>query len=164
MLVVAIALRDSLRLLQVASPEAGHAASAAAVAALYRQVRTVVLATAAVLLALATLNAAVVAVFAARDAAPNHAALRAVGATPAQTVAALVVSQLGACALAVAAGIPLGLGLWGLLDGGDLPPVRLPPATVAALAVAVPLVFAAIVSVPAGLAARRPVRPLLRDD
>ena len=50
--------------------------------------------------------------------------MRAIGATPCQTAATLVVSQLGACALAIGVGIPLGLGLWRLIAGGDLPASR----------------------------------------
>jgi ABC-type antimicrobial peptide transport system permease subunit len=103
----------------------------------------------------------IVAAFAARDAARNHAVLRAVGATPRQTVAVLVVSQLGACAVAVAVGIPLGLGLWSLMEGGDLPAAGVPAASLLLLAMAVPVAFAAIVSVPAWLLARRPPSPLL---
>ena len=103
----------------------------------------------------------IVATFAARDAARNQAVLRAVGATPRQTVVALIVSQLVACAIAVAAGIPLGLGLWSLMEGGDLPTVRVPATALVLLAAVVPVVFAAIVSVPARLLARRPVAPLL---
>jgi putative ABC transport system permease protein len=161
MIVVALALRDSLGLLSLRPSEPGRAASDAAVAILYDQVRAVILATAGLLLVLATINAVIVATFAARDAASNHAVLRAVGATPRQTVTALVVSQLGACAIAVVAGIPLGLGLWSLMEGGDLPQVSVPTPALALLAAAVPVVFAAIVSVPARLLARRPVAPLL---
>jgi putative ABC transport system permease protein len=122
MIVVALALRDSLGLLSLKPSEPGHAA---------------------------------------RDAAGNHAVLRAVGATPRQTVTALVVSQLGACAIAVVVGIPLGLGLWSLMEGGDLPQVSVSTRALVLLAAAVPVVFAAIVSVPARLLARRPVAPLL---
>jgi putative ABC transport system permease protein len=161
MIVVALALRDSLGLLSLKPSEPGHAASDAAVAILYDQVRAVILATAGLLLVLATINAIIVATFAARDAAGNHAVLRAVGATPRQTVTALVVSQLGACAIAVVVGIPLGLGLWSLMEGGDLPQVSVSTRALVLLAAAVPVVFAAIVSVPARLLARRPVAPLL---
>jgi putative ABC transport system permease protein len=161
MVVVALALRDSLELLAVAPPEPGHAASDAAVGVLYDQVRAVILGTAGLLLVLGAVNAFIVATFAARDAARNHAVLRAVGATPRQTVTALIVSQLGACALAVAAGIPLGLGLWSLMDGGDLPPVTVPATSLLLLAAAVPAAFAAIVGVPALLLAHRPVAPTL---
>jgi putative ABC transport system permease protein len=161
MIVVALALRDSLDLLGLRPPEPGHAASDAAVAVLYDQVRAVIFATAGLLLALATLNAWIVAAFAARDAARNQAILRAVGATPRQTVTALIVAQLVACAIAVAAGIPLGLGLWRLMEGGDLPEASVPATSLVLLAAAVPVAFAAIVSVPARLLARRPVAPLL---
>jgi putative ABC transport system permease protein len=131
------------------------------VAVLYDQIRAVILGTAGLLLVLATVNAFIVATFEGRDAAANHAVLRAVGATPRQTVTALIVSQLGACAVAVAAGIPLGLGLWSLMEGGDLPEVGVSWLALAGLAVAVPVAFAAIVSVPARLLARRPVASLL---
>jgi putative ABC transport system permease protein len=161
MLVVALALRDSLDLLSLRPAEPGHAASDAAVAVLYDQIRAVIFATAALLLVLATFNAIIVATFAARDAARNHAVLRAVGATPRQTMIALVVSQLGACAIAVVVGIPLGLGLWSLMEGGDLPEVGVSTPSLLLLAVAVPIAFAAIVSIPARLLARRPVAPLL---
>jgi putative ABC transport system permease protein len=161
MIVVALALRDSLRLLSLRPAEPGHAASDAAVAVLYDQIRAVIFATAALLLALATINAIIVAMFAARDAARNHAVLRAVGATPRQTVTALVVSQLGACAIAVALGIPLGLGLWRLMEGGDLPEAGVSTPSLVLLAAAVPVTFAAIVSVPARLLARQPVAPRL---
>jgi putative ABC transport system permease protein len=161
MIVVALALRDSLDLLELRPPEPGHAASDAAVAILYDQVRTVILGTAGLLLVLATLNAVIVATFAAQDAAGNSAVLRAVGATPRQTVTALVVSQLGACAIAVAVGIPLGLGLWSLMEGGDLPTVRVSTLSLLVVAAAVPVAFTAIVAVPARLFARRPVAPLL---
>jgi putative ABC transport system permease protein len=161
MIVVALALRDSLRLLSLRPSEPGHAASDAAVAVLYDQIRAVIFATAALLLLLATINAIIVATFAARDAARNHAVLRAVGATPRQTVTALVVSQLGACAIAVVVGIPLGLGLWRLMEGGDLPEAGVSTPALVLLAAAVPVAFAAIVSVPARLLARQPVAPRL---
>jgi putative ABC transport system permease protein len=74
------------------------------------------------------------------------------------------VSQLGASALAVALGIPLGLGLWELMDGGDLPEVPVPTANLILLALAVPVVFAGIVAVPALRQARRPVAPVLAQD
>jgi putative ABC transport system permease protein len=161
MIVVALALRDSLDLLGVRPPEPGHAASDAAVAVLYDQVRAIILGTAGLLLVLATINAWIVATFAARDAARNQAVLRAVGATPRQTLIALIVSQLGACAIAVVVGIPLGLGLWSLMEGGDLPEVSVSAISLVLLAAAVPVVFAAIVSVPARLLARHPVASLL---
>jgi ABC-type lipoprotein release transport system permease subunit len=160
-IVVALALHDSLDLLDLRPPEPGHAASDAAVAVLYDQIRAIILGTAGLLLLLATINAWIVATFAARDAARNQAVLRAVGATPRQTVIALIVSQLGACAIAVVVGIPLGLGLWSLMEGGDLPEVSVSATSLVLLAAAVPVVFAVIVSIPARLLARQPVAPLL---
>jgi putative ABC transport system permease protein len=161
MIVVALALRDSLDLLDLRPPEPGHAASDAAVAILYDQIRAVIFGTAGLLLVLATINAWIVATFAARDAARNHAVLRTVGATPRQTVIALIVSQLAACTIAVAVGIPLGLGLWNLMEGGDLPEVSVSATSLVLLAAAVPVAFAGIVSVPARLLARRPIAPQL---
>jgi len=156
MVVVAVALRASLDRLATDPPEAGRTLSARADAVLYDRVTLIVLATAGVLILLGGVNAAVVASFAARDSARAHATFRALGATPRQTVATLVVSQMGACALALAAGIPLGLGLWQLMDGGDLPPVPVPAGAVAGVAVVVPAVFAAVASVPGWRRARRP--------
>src|SRR5262245_56129573 len=160
-IVVALGLRASLDLLQLRPPEPGQATADAAVAALYDQIRGIIFATGSLLLLLAAINAWIVATLAARDAARNQAVVRAVGATPRQTVTALVVSQLVACVIAVVAGIPLGLGLWSVIDGGDLPPVRVPATSLVLLAAAVPIAFAALVSVPARLLARRPIAPLL---
>ena len=131
---------------------------------LYDGVNINVLATGGLMVVLGGVNAAVVASFAARDSARAHATLRALGATPRQTVATLVVSQMSACVLAVAAGIPLGLGLWQLMDGGDLPPVPVPTAAVAGVALVVPLVFAAVVSVPGWRRSRRPAGLELGSD
>lgn len=161
MVVVALTLRNSLDLLNTQTAEAGHAASDAAVGALYDQIRAIVLGTALLLVMLGSINAFIVASFAARDGARSHAAIRAVGGTPRQTVISLIVSQLGACALAVVLGIPLGLGLWRLMEGGDLPETGVSAVALLLVAVLVPVVFAAVVSVPARRLANRPVAPLL---
>jgi putative ABC transport system permease protein len=164
MIVVGAGLRASIdRLADPGSTTAppGEALSYGAVSDLYHQVRAIVLGTAGLLLVLATVNALIVAAFAVRDSARSHATLRAVGATPRQTVAMLVVSQLGACLLAVALGLPLGLGLWGLMDGGDLPPVDVGAPTLLAIATAVPVAFAVLVSLPALRQARRAPAPAL---
>ncbi len=164
MVVVAVALRASLERLAAEPEEAGHALSGPATGVLYDRVRLIVLATAGVLVVLGAVNAAVVASFAARDGVRVDATMRAVGATPRQSVATLVVSQMGACLLAVGAGVPLGLALWGLMEGGDLPPVPVPAGSVAAVAVVVPVAFAAIVSVPGWRRARRPAGLALGGD
>jgi ABC-type lipoprotein release transport system permease subunit len=162
--VVALGLRASLRLIDELPVEPGSAAVANPTEALYDQVRTVVIATAALLLVLACVNAFVVATFAARDSARNHAVLRAVGATPRQTTVALIVSQLGASAVAVVVGIPLGLGLWRFMDGGDLPPVPVPAGSLVLLAVVVPIGFAALVALPARRLAQRAIAPALAPE
>jgi hypothetical protein len=141
--------------------KAGDALSSAAVDALYEQVRAIIPGTAGLLLVLGTTNAFIVATFAAQDGARNHAVMRAIGAAPRQTAATLVVSQLGACALAIGVGIPLGLGLWRLIAGGDLPRVEVSWTALLALLAAVPVTFAGIVSVPARWLARRPIGPQL---
>jgi putative ABC transport system permease protein len=159
MIVVAAGLRPSLARLDAesaATAEPGEALNAGAIDTLYEQVRVIVLGTAVLLLVLATINALIIATLAARDSARSHAILRAVGATPRQTVATVVVSQIGACLLAVVVGLPLGLGLWSVMDGGDLPPVPVPPTTSLAIAAAVPLAFAVLVAVPARRWARQP--------
>lgn len=161
MIVVALALADSLDLLNTLPPEPGHASSDAAVGVLYDQIRAIVLGTALLLVALGSINAFIVASFAARDGARSHAAIRAVGGTPQQTVISLIVSQLGACALAVLLGIPLGLGLWSLMEGGDLPETSVSVIALLLVAALVPVVFAAVVSVPARRLASKPVGPLL---
>jgi putative ABC transport system permease protein len=163
-IVVALGLRASLGLIDDLPAEPGNAAVANPTEALYDQVRVIVIATAALLLVLACVNAFVVATFAARDNARNHAVLRAVGATPRQTTVALIVSQLGASAVAVVLGIPLGLALWRLVDGGDLPPVPVPAGSLVLLAVAVPLAFSALVALPARRHARRAVAPVLAPE
>ena len=61
----------------------------------------------------------------------------------------------------MALGLPLGLGLWRLMDGGDLPPVDVPATTLLTIAIAVPVAFAALVSVPAVRRARRAPAPAL---
>jgi putative ABC transport system permease protein len=117
--------------------------------------------TAALLFVLGIINAVIVASFAARDSARNHAMLRAIGATPRQTVVSLVVSQLGACVLAIVVGIPLGLGVWRLIDNGDLPKVSVPVTDLALVAIATALIFTAAVSLPAWRLAQRSVTTAL---
>jgi putative ABC transport system permease protein len=165
MVVVTLALQDSLQILRLTPPGPDiDAAAHTAIRALYDQVRVIVVAAAVGLLALAAVNALIIAAFAARDSARNHAVLRTLGATPGQTVTALVVSQLGACLAACLAGIPLGMALFGLADGGDLPPVRLEPRLLAAVAVAVPVLFSLLMVIPARRLARQPVTPLLASE
>ena len=133
-------------------------------AILIDQVLGVVFGGAALLVALAALNAMVVAIFAARDASRNHAILRAVGTTPRQTVVSFVVAQLGASLLGCAAGIPLGVLLFNAANGDgskDLGQIALPASVYVMVAVAVPLLYLMVVIVPAARLARRPVAGVL---
>jgi ABC-type lipoprotein release transport system permease subunit len=134
------------------------------IAAVIDQVLAVVFVGAGLLVALAALNAMVVAIFAARDNARNHAILRAVGATPRQTIVSFVVAQLGAGLLGCAAGIPLGVLLFNSVNGDsakDLGTIALPAWVYVAVAVAVPVLYLLAVIVPADRLARRPVSGVL---
>ncbi|MFD0745421.1 FtsX-like permease family protein [Phytohabitans flavus] len=162
MVVIGLGLDRSVHIFMTEqTPDEVEAPGAEIVAEVVDRLVAVVYAGAGLLLALAAVNAVVVAVFAARDSARNHAILRTVGATPRQTMVAFVVAQLGGCLLACAAGIPLGVLLFNLVADDDLAPIRLTFGTYAAVAVIVPLVYAAIVAVPARLFGSRPVTPSL---
>ena len=102
----------------------------------------------------------VAAIFAAHESARNQAILRALGATPRQTVIAFAVAQLSACLLACALGIPLGLALFNSV-AGDLGSAQLSARTYAAVAAVALLLYAVAVAAPARLLAKRPVTPLL---
>src|SRR5262249_19075727 len=100
-----------------------------------------------------------VAIFAARDNARGHAILRAVGATPRQTVISFVVAQIGAGLLGCAVGIPLGVLLYNSTVTGsakDLPTMALPALTYVLVSFAVPLLYLMVVIVPAARLARGP--------
>lgn len=166
MAIMSLALHDGLQRLRAneARPLAdgpGDAVLRAGDEALQNQLLTVVLAAAALLLVLAGINTVVVAVFAARDSARNHAIQRALGATPRQTVTAFVIAQLWTCVLACAVGIPLGIAVFNAAAGQDLAPVRLPVYDYLVVVVAALVLYALAVSAPARLLATRPVTPLL---
>jgi putative ABC transport system permease protein len=157
LIVVASGLRSIPNRTAITPSGPGTALGGNAVGALYHQVQVIVLATAALLVVLGVINAVIVASFAARDSARDHAMLRAIGATPRQTVVSLLVSQLGACVLAIVVGIPLGLGVWRLIDNGDLPKMSVPVTDLALVAIATALIFTAAVSLPAWRFAQRSV-------
>jgi len=116
---------------------------------------------AAILIALALINATVAAVFAAQDHARNHAIMRTVGATPGQTVTAFLVAQLTACLLACALGIPLGIAFYESSTRGPLGPIGLTPLTYAVTSLIALLVYALIAAIPARSLARRSIGPQL---
>lgn len=116
---------------------------------------------AAILIALALINATVAAVFAANDHARNHAIMRTVGTTPAQTVTAFLAAQLTACLLACALGIPLGIAFYESFTRGPLGPIGLSLLTYAATILAALTLYGLIAAIPARLLARRPITPQL---
>ena len=116
---------------------------------------------AAILIALALINATVAAVFAAHDHARNHAIMRTVGATPGQTVTAFLVAQLTACLLACALGIPLGVAFYESSTRGPLDPIGLSLLTYVATILAALTLYGLIAAIPARLLARRPITPQL---
>jgi putative ABC transport system permease protein len=128
------------------------------------QVLTIVFIGAGVLIGLAALNAMIAAIFAARDGARSHAIMRAVGATPRQTVISFVVAQFGASLLGCAAGIPLGVLLFNTVVSNnvkDMATISLPASVYVAVAVAAPLLYLLVAIVPAARLARRRVAPAL---
>jgi putative ABC transport system permease protein len=128
------------------------------------QVLTIVFTGAGLLLVLAALNAMITAIFATRDSARNHAILRAVGATPLQTVTSFVVAQFGASLLGCAAGIPLGAFLFNTVIGRnvkDLTTITLPWSAYVAVAVGAQLLYLLAAIVPAARLARRRVAPVV---
>jgi len=156
MVIVGLALyRGARRFL--ASPLFAEAGDRAVNRLLFDQLLTIVFAAAALLVALAVINAFVVAVFAARDSARHHAILRTLGATPRQTVTSFVVTQLAACLIACATGIPLGVLLFATAAGDDLNPVDLPLWTYAVVAVGALATYLVTVIGPARILARSPV-------
>jgi ABC-type lipoprotein release transport system permease subunit len=128
------------------------------------QALTIVFIGAGLLIGLAALNAMIAAIFAARDSARSHAILRAVGATPRQTVISFVVAQFGASLLGCAAGIPLGVLLFNTVVSNnvkDMATITLPASDYVAVAIATPLLYLVIAIVPATRLARRRVAPAL---
>ncbi|MCT2582124.1 FtsX-like permease family protein [Actinophytocola gossypii] len=108
---------------------------------------------------LALLNAVVTTWTAVLDARRPLAVARTLGATPAQAGLGLGVAQLLPAIPGVAAGIPVGLGLYTIVGPGEL---RYPPDSwLLATALGVLLVGAALTAVPAMVAARRPVADAL---
>ena len=129
--------------------------------AVFHQLITIVMFSAGLLIALAAINSAVAAVFAARDSARNHAILRTLGATPRQTAVAFVIAQLGACVAACGLGIPLGILLFNTLGGQALAPATLATSAYLVLGLIAVVVYAGIVTVPARVLAAQRITPQL---
>jgi len=118
---------------------------------------------------LGVVNLLLVSAVAARDAARNQAALRAVGLTSGQAVASLVTAQAITAAVGTVLGIPAGTALFrafasgdGTLDPGG--PTALAPGSAVLLAGATLGLAALLAAVPAVVTNRRPPVPLLSTD
>ncbi len=159
MVIVGLALYRATKAFLATEPSG--AADRAASEAFTAHLLSIIFGAATLLVALATVNAFIVAVFAARDSARNHAIMRAVGATPRQTVVAFLVAQLGAGLLAGFLGVALGIVLFNTFAGEELTPIRLPVYVYAVVVVAALVVYVVNVVAPARLLARQSVTPLL---
>jgi putative ABC transport system permease protein len=137
--------------------------------ALLAQIHTLIDLFALLFLLLGLVNLILVATAAARAAAANHAALRAVGLTPGQSVASLATAQVLTAALGTVVGIPAGTVLFrgfaagnGTIDPGV--PTSLTPAGTVLVVVATLGVAGLLAAVPAYATNRRPPAPLLTTD
>lgn len=163
LVVVALTLHDGInRFLASLTPV--EAASQASEQALIDQLLTLVYAAAALLIGFAAVNAVVVAVFAARDSARNHA-IPPVGRRDAEAARDRVPHRSARGVRAgCAAGIPLGVALFNSLAGASLTPVRLSPLTYAGVAIAAVVAYGLIVVFPTRRLAAQPVAPRLADE
>jgi putative ABC transport system permease protein len=160
MVFVALAMEQG-----IAGDAARQDAGAFGVATAYDKLRLVVYLFTIALIALATINALLIAWATTIDTASSSALARALGATPRQVGAALALAQSIPAALAAVIGVPFGLAIYlaALAAGGDdatSQPGRL-------LVIAVPAILVltvALTLVPTRLAARQPVVEALRGD
>jgi hypothetical protein len=134
------------------------------------QLRAVVDLFTAVFVILAAVNLVLVAIYAARDTAHNHAVLRALGFTPNQTASTLITTQMVTAIPATLAGAPAGLLLFHVVyqaaaDGqSDNGPSNPPAAWLAILVVATVALAGLLAAIPANALARRPIAPTLTTD
>ena len=114
-----------------------------------------------VLCVLALINAIVNTWTAVLDARQPLAVARTLGATPAQAGVGLAVAQLLPAILGVAAGIPVGLGLYTVASRGD---IQYPSDSwLLATALGVLLAITALTAIPAMTIAQRPVADTLQS-
>ncbi|GAB2933578.1 hypothetical protein GCM10027203_37580 [Nonomuraea fastidiosa] len=124
--------------------------------------RALLLAVTVLIVALAVVNTLILTWTTAMDARLNLAIAQAVGATPGQVAAGLSVAQLLPALSGALAGVPLGAVLLSLLAARNAAAPPMPG--LLGVAVATVLVTAALVALPARLAARRPVAPTLTAE
>ena len=124
--------------------------------------RALLLAVTVLIVVLAVVNTLILTWTTAMDARLNLAIAQAVGATPGQIAAGLSAAQLLPAMSGALAGVPLGAALLSLFAARNAEP---PPAPgLFAVAAATVVVTAALVALPARLAARRPVAPTLTAE
>ncbi|WP_049557364.1 ABC transporter permease [Nonomuraea sp. SBT364] len=120
------------------------------------------IAVSALLIALAVVNIIAFTWTTAMEARPSLAVARALGATPGQVSAGLSIAQLLPCVPGALIGVPLGIGVFSVLSPGNAALAPVSSMLIAALATL--LVTVALTALPAHLAARRPVVPVLSAD
>jgi putative ABC transport system permease protein len=114
------------------------------------------------LVGLAVLNAVVTAWATVLETRRSSALTRALGASPRQLTAGLVAAQLLPALPGAVAGVPLGIGLFALANGGGTQATVIPPVWWLVAAVLVTLLaVAALTTLPARIGARRPIAPVL---
>jgi ABC-type lipoprotein release transport system permease subunit len=137
--------------------------------ALLGQVHALVALIALLFAVLGLVNLLLVSAVAARDAARDQAALRAVGLTPGQAVASLATAQMITAGLGLALGIPVGTVLFRTFAAGDgaldpSMPSALTPAGTVLLGGATLILAGLLAAVPAAAVNRKPPTPMLSAD
>jgi putative ABC transport system permease protein len=114
------------------------------------------------IIALAVLNAIVTAWATVLETRRSSALVRALGASPRQLSAGLVTAQLLPALPGALLGIPLGIGLFALANGGGTRATVIPPVWwLAAAVLGTMIALAGLTAIPARIGARRPIAPVL---
>jgi putative ABC transport system permease protein len=114
------------------------------------------------LVALAVLNAIVTAWATVLETRRSSALTRALGASPRQLTSGLVAAQLLPGLPGALLGIPLGIGLFAIANGGGTQAMVIPPAWwLAAAVLGTMIAVAALTAIPARIGARQPIAPVL---
>jgi putative ABC transport system permease protein len=116
------------------------------------------------LVALAVLNAIVTAWATVLETRRSSALTRAIGASARQVTSGLVAAQLLPVLLGALLGIPGGIGLFALANGGGTQVMVIPPAWwLVAAVLGTMLAVAALTAIPARIGARQPIAPVLTE-
>jgi putative ABC transport system permease protein len=118
----------------------------------------------AALVSLAVLNAIVTAWATVLETRRSSALTRALGASPRQVISGLVAAQLLPALPGALLGIPLGIGLFAIANGGGTQVMVIPPAWwLVAAVLGTVLAVAALTAFPARIGARQPIAPVLTE-